>query len=405
MYLSNPRHIDHVKCINAGLVYKTIEQMGQISRIELSKLSQLAPASITKITRELIDAQLIEQTQDQIFASRGRPATGLVIKYDSWQFIAIRIGLGVGTIALHEMSTEILVDSPFEIHPSAQQSVSDIVNSALDHFLHTYAQRIENLICVSVIVQGEIDFINGVVNAIPHYNLSHWHIVDELYAKIHLPILLDKDVHAWALAESIFGNSQQDNNSILISMQQTISIGIILDHEVVNSSSCNVGDISDMQLPLHNQVGSASLQSLLSWSHIIKQVKKSLLAGRESKIQGKDISIDNICYCAKNGDDLCQEIIKEFGFYVGKAIANLLHVFNVEKILIGGELNIAKDIFYPEILKVITNEMSESFMSHFKMQQTLFYSEETMPCAALVKRKLYEGELLLQIIENTSNNK
>ncbi|GAL05228.1 Mlc transcriptional repressor [Photobacterium aphoticum] len=78
MYVAQPGHIDHIKRNNAGSVYKLIDLYGPISRIELSKRSQLAPASITKITRELIDAHLIKETAIQESSSRGRPAIGLV---------------------------------------------------------------------------------------------------------------------------------------------------------------------------------------------------------------------------------------------------------------------------------------------------------------------------------------
>jgi len=50
-----PGHIDQIKQINAGAVYRLIDQRGPISRIELSKSTQLAPASITKIVRELLN--------------------------------------------------------------------------------------------------------------------------------------------------------------------------------------------------------------------------------------------------------------------------------------------------------------------------------------------------------------
>lgn len=65
MYVAQPGHIDHIKRNNAGTVYKLIDKFGPISRIELSKRSQLAPASITKITRELLEAHLIKETEYQ----------------------------------------------------------------------------------------------------------------------------------------------------------------------------------------------------------------------------------------------------------------------------------------------------------------------------------------------------
>lgn len=92
MYVAQPGHIDHIKRNNAGSVYKLIDQYGPISRIELSKKSQLAPASITKITRELFDGHLIKEAEIQESGNRGRPAIGLVPDNDGWQFLGIRLG-------------------------------------------------------------------------------------------------------------------------------------------------------------------------------------------------------------------------------------------------------------------------------------------------------------------------
>ena len=46
---SQPGHIDQIKQTNAGAVYRLIDQLGPVSRIDLSRFAQLAPASITKI--------------------------------------------------------------------------------------------------------------------------------------------------------------------------------------------------------------------------------------------------------------------------------------------------------------------------------------------------------------------
>ncbi|MGL4456457.1 MAG: sugar metabolism global transcriptional regulator Mlc, partial [Plesiomonas sp.] len=90
----NPGHIDQIKQINAGAVYRLIDQLGPISRIELSKQAGLAPASITKITRELLDVHLIRENECQEFGSRGRPAVGLVLDTEGWHFLSMRLGRG-----------------------------------------------------------------------------------------------------------------------------------------------------------------------------------------------------------------------------------------------------------------------------------------------------------------------
>ena len=41
---NQPGHIDQIKQTNAGAVYRLIDQLGPVSRIDLSRLAQLAPA-------------------------------------------------------------------------------------------------------------------------------------------------------------------------------------------------------------------------------------------------------------------------------------------------------------------------------------------------------------------------
>lgn len=68
---SQPGHIDQIKQTNAGVVYRLIDRYGPISRIALSKKAQLAPASITKIVREMLEAHLVQETEFQEAGSRG----------------------------------------------------------------------------------------------------------------------------------------------------------------------------------------------------------------------------------------------------------------------------------------------------------------------------------------------
>ncbi|HGY8405325.1 TPA: transcriptional regulator, partial [Escherichia coli] len=45
-------NVDLVKQLNSAAVYRLIDQYGPISRIQIAEQSQLAPASVTKITRQ-----------------------------------------------------------------------------------------------------------------------------------------------------------------------------------------------------------------------------------------------------------------------------------------------------------------------------------------------------------------
>ena len=53
-------NIDLVKQLNGAVVYRLIDRSGPISRIQIAEQSQLAPASVTKITRQLLERGLIK---------------------------------------------------------------------------------------------------------------------------------------------------------------------------------------------------------------------------------------------------------------------------------------------------------------------------------------------------------
>lgn len=81
-------HIDQIKQTNAGAVYRLIDQLGPISRIDLSRMAQLAPASITKIVREMLEAHPVQELEIKEGGNRGRPAVGLVVETEARHYLS-----------------------------------------------------------------------------------------------------------------------------------------------------------------------------------------------------------------------------------------------------------------------------------------------------------------------------
>lgn len=101
---NQPGHIDQIKQTNAGAVYRLIDQLGPVSRIDLSRLAQLAPASITKIVREMLEAHLVQELEIKEAGNRGRPAVGLVVETEAWHYLSLRISRGEIFLALRDRS-------------------------------------------------------------------------------------------------------------------------------------------------------------------------------------------------------------------------------------------------------------------------------------------------------------
>ena len=139
---SQPGHIDQIKQTNAGAVYRLIDQLGPVSRIDLSRFAQLAPASITKIVREMLEAHLVQETEIQEPGSRGRPAVGLMVETEAWHYLAVRISRGEIHLSLRDLPH---ISSPFspqlcslfqESSASRKRFASAPCSWCLDHTSH-----------------------------------------------------------------------------------------------------------------------------------------------------------------------------------------------------------------------------------------------------------------------------
>lgn len=401
--MAQPGHIDHIKQVNAGRVYKLIDQFGPISRIDLSKLSELAPASITKITRELIEAHLVHETVVQEATSRGRPAVGLQTNNEGWQFLSMRLGRGYLTLALHELGGDVLVDTKIDIHEIEQDDLLARLLHEIDEFFRVYSDQLDRVTSISIAVPGLVSSEQGVVLQMPHYHVKNLPLGPEIYKATGLPVFLANDTRAWALAEQLFGNSQQNDNSVLISIHHGVGAGIILDGRVLQGKHGNIGELGHIQIDPNGKLcqcgNRGCLETVASSQAIREEVSRRLESGEASSIAVDKVTIENICAAAAQGDALAVDVIEKLGHYLGSAIAIVVNLFNPEKILIGGVINQAKAILYPAIKASIEQQSLQVYYQDLEIVESRFYKQATMPGAALIKQALYDGELLMRVIE------
>lgn len=169
---SQPGHIDQIKQTNAGAVYRLIDQLGPVSRIDLSRLAQLAPASITKIVREMLEAHLVQELEIKEAGSRGRPAVGLMVETEAWHYLSIRISRGEIFLALRDLSSKLVVEECLALPLNEATPLLERIITHVDRFFTRHQQKLERLTSIAITLPGIIDTENGVVHRMPYYEMS-----------------------------------------------------------------------------------------------------------------------------------------------------------------------------------------------------------------------------------------
>ncbi|TCV99793.1 sugar metabolism global transcriptional regulator Mlc [Biostraticola tofi] len=401
--IGQPGHIDQIRQANIGSVYRLIDSYGPISRIALSKEARLAPASITKIARELLDAHLVMETEYQENGLRGRPAIGLITDTRAWHFLAVRISHGTLTLALRDLSSALVVEETLTLPVLAAESLMERLIAHIDQFFIRHQQQLERLTSVAVTLPGIIDAGAGIVHRMPWYDVHDLMLAEHLGNHIGVPVYVQHDICAWTMAEALSGAARGCSDVIQIVIDHNVGAGVITGGRLLHGASRSLVEIGHTQIDPGGKLcycgNRGCLETVASIESIFEQVRDKRLLNDDSSLNRVELDTDTLCAAAMTGDALAQSVIEDVGNSIGRVLAVMVNLFNPKKILVGSPLNQASDILFPIITASIRRQSLPDYSKNIMVESTFFQNHGTMPAAALVKNALYDGSLLLKLLQ------
>lgn len=401
---SQPGHIDQIKQTNAGAVYRLIDQLGPVSRIDLSRLAQLAPASITKIVREMLEAHLVQETEIQDPGSRGRPAVGLMVETEAWHYLSLRISRGEINLALRDLSSKLVVEEEQTLPLVDDKPFLDRVIEHIDHFFIRHQQKLERLTSIAITLPGIIDTENGIIHRMPFYDdVKDVALGEALESRTGVPVYLQHDISAWTMAEALFGASRGARDVIQVVIDHNVGAGVITDGRLLHAGSSSLVEIGHTQVDPYGKLcycgNHGCLETIASVESVLELAQIRMKQSISSMLHQQPLTVEWLCQAAVQGDLLAKDIISGVGTHVGRILAIMVNLFNPQKILIGSPFNQASSILFPAISDCIHQQSLPAYSRHISVESTQFRNRGTMTGAALVKDALYNGSLLIRLLQ------
>lgn len=401
---NQPGHIDQIKQTNAGAVYRLIDQLGPVSRIDLSRLAQLAPASITKIVREMLEAHLVQETEIQEPGSRGRPAVGLMVETEAWHYLSLRISRGELNIALRDLSSKLVVEEALPLPLEDDQPFLQRIIEHIDAFFIRHQHRLERLTAIAITLPGIIDTENGVVLRMPFYeDVKDVRLGETLASRTGVPVYLQHDISAWTMSEALFGASRGARDVIQVVIDHNVGAGVITDGRLLHAGSSSLVEIGHTQVDPYGKRcycgNHGCLETIASVESVLELAQMRMAQSMSSLLHQQPLTVEWLCEAALRGDLLAQDIIRGVGQHVGRILAIMVNLFNPQKILIGSPLNQAAEILFPAISACIHQQSLPAYSKHIVVEKTQFLNRGTMTGAALIKDALYNGSLLIRLLQ------
>jgi N-acetylglucosamine repressor len=396
-------NVDLVKQLNSAAVYRLIDQQGPISRIQIADVSQLAPASVTKITRQLLERGLIKEVAQQA-STGGRRAISLTTETEPFHSIAVRIGRDYIQLSLFTLKGEELATEHHPFNYSNQTDLLEGLIRQIHSFLNNHISLVKQLVAIGVVLPGLVNPETGVIEYMPNTDIDNLALGDVIRDAFDIECYVGNDIRGMALAEYFFGASRDCQDSILVSVHRGTGAGIIVNGQVFLGFNRNVGEIGHIQIdPLGEQCQCGNfgcLETVAANPAILKRICTLLEKGYESSLSGiKNITMQDVCEHALNGDALAKESLVRVGNELGKVLAITINLFNPQKIIIAGDINQAQEIIYPAIRRNVETQSLKTFHTKLPIVPSELEKQPTMGAFAMIKRSMLNGALLQKLLE------
>jgi glucokinase len=179
---------------------------------------------------------------------------------------------------------------------------------------------------------GPLDSRTGIVYTPP--NLPHWNAVPLkalLEAEFQIPVLVENDANATALAEHRWGAGVGCQDMAFLTMGTGIGAGLILGGRLYRGRSELAGEVGHATVlpngPICPCGKRGCLETLASGTAIARM-------GCE-RYGEAELTAKTICERAREGDPIACEILADAAHWMGIGLANLLHTLNLERIVLG----------------------------------------------------------------------
>jgi predicted NBD/HSP70 family sugar kinase len=312
-----------------------------ISRVEVAERTGLSAQTATNVCRRLILDGLVRETGTRI-SGVGKPRRILELRPDGRFAIGIHLDPSVLTVVLLDLSGAVVADQSIPTAADAPvDQVIDRIVSAVEGIIEESGVDRERILGAGTAAPGPIDLASGTVLNPPL--LVGWDRVpvrDVLATRLNLPVLLEKDVTAAAVAASWAGVSS--DNFAFFYYGTGVGVGFALQNDVVRGSSGNAGEVGDLVIGGGRLGGSATGRQRLGEAIMPRNVVKRAIANGALEASTPSGPADvprafaTVAARATDGNAAALAIVDEIASDIAEGLVSIIDLLDVDRVVFGG---------------------------------------------------------------------
>jgi predicted NBD/HSP70 family sugar kinase len=313
---------------NRAVLLRTLYFAGLTTRHELSGLTGLSAASISNVTSDLIAENIIVEA-GLVESDGGRPRVLLRVNPNFGHVIGVDVGETHVQVALFDLDMNEQAKSEFTLRPG-EHDVDLVVRhilTGIDAVMASSGTDPEQVMGVGIGVPG---IVESGPEALIHAQTFGWDAVPLsalLREGTSLPLYIDNGAKTLAQAELWFGSGRGSRHVIVVLIGSGVGASIITDGRTYRGVNSSAGEWGHTKIAVAGRTcrcgARGCLEAYIGAEGILER------AGMTAEMANEQAALAEL---VRSGGPVINETID----YLGAGLANLINLFNPERIVIGG---------------------------------------------------------------------
>ncbi len=360
--------LNTIRDINQQIVLNYIREREPISRAEIARETDLQRSTISAIVEALTAEGMVEEVGEGE-STGGRRPTLLRLRTKEAIAIGVAITPTCTMVATSDLAGRIVEQKEFLTDPDLDKTLGEVI-SLVREILVRNKGSIE---AVGISLPGLVDPSTGTAVYVPYFKWRDIPVSKTIASAVGLPVIIDNDANAVALAELWFGRPEVSDarDFILVLVNEGVGTGIIFDGQVYRGQRGAAGEFGHMVIGTHAPVP-CSCGNRDCWEAFSSE--RAALA-RYVKLSGDEngtlAAFRELVDRALSGENHAKAALVDTAHCLGVGISNLVVGFSPEAVVVGGEIARAWSLIESALTETIEHSVRRGLPSARILPSTL----------------------------------
>lgn len=301
---------------------------GPSSRGELSQRLKLSAASLTRLSKPLLDAGIVGESDLVLDGSVGRPVRLLDIRQESSFFVGIKITGQMAQGVLTDLRAKSRASAARELPSRDVADVLEVLVGLIGDLRELGGRPLSG---VGISIGGQVS--NGTVIArAPFLGWRNVPLGELLQERTGLPVLVENDVTALVAAEQWFGVGREAADFAVVTVGAGVGYGLAIHQQVMRGRDTGLGLGGHFPLdpngPLCLEGHRGCSTAMLTIPSICAQISTALL---------REVGYGEAFELAAAGNKVAQSVLQAAALALGRFLAAAANLTMVNVVVLGGE--------------------------------------------------------------------